>query len=227
MSRGRRIARIKLVPPSPEAAVKYLLEWDNRTLYHARNNYPNLTSQTLFDQAGLMVLEIGCGTGEFLLDYVQTHPEARCIGVEISRRAVYHAVNQAEKIGLDNIRFIKADIRLLYPLMAPRTWSEVHMNFPDPNYAASRRKHRIFTPEFLDACHLSLAPDGKVSVVTDQRPFLLDMLEIAEADHRFEKTHPERYLEGFSPAKKSRFQSAWERIKRSTYRFELQLSRPF
>jgi tRNA (guanine-N7-)-methyltransferase len=223
MSRGRRIARIKLVPPSPAAAKKYLLEWDNRTLYHAPQDYPKLTSQNLFDQPGPMVLEIGCGTGEFLLNCAQTQPEIKFVGVEISRRAIYNAVNQAEKLGLENIKLIKADIRLLYPLMAPGTWSQIHLNFPDPNYAAGRKKHRIFSPEFLDACHYSLTPDGMISVVTDQHPFLLDMLEIAEADPRFKKTHPEPYLEGFSPAQKSRFQSAWERLERSTYRFELKL----
>jgi tRNA (guanine-N7-)-methyltransferase len=221
MSRGRRIARIKLVPPSPEAASQYLLEWDNRNLFHSPDKYPNLTPKNLFDTEKPIVLEIGCGTGEFLLDNAQSRPDEFFLGVEISKRAIYHAVNQAEKLVLKNIKFIKADIKLLYPLMVPASWSEVHLNFPDPNYAAGRRKHRIFTPEFLDACFMSLVQEGRISVVTDQLPFLGDMLQIAEADPRFEKTHPTQYIEGPWEGEKTRFQTAWERIERPIYRFEL------
>jgi tRNA (guanine-N(7)-)-methyltransferase len=221
MSRGRRIARIKLVPPSPEAAQDYLLEWDNQALYHSPHTFPKLTSKNLFDAAQPMVLEVGCGTGEFLLELAQSRPAERFLGVEISRRTIYHAVNQVEKLSLRNVKFIKADIKLLYPLMAPCTWTAVHLNFPDPNYGAGRRKHRIFSSDFLDACAISLTPMGKISVVTDHFNFLEDMLQIAESDERFEKTHRSRYIEGRWNGVKTRFQSAWERLERPVYRFEL------
>lgn len=222
MSRGRRISRIKLIPPTSEAANKYLLEWDNRTLYHSPSDFPKLTWMNLFSEPGAMVLEVGCGTGEFLIGLAEEQPEQHFVGVEVSRRAIYHAVNQAESKNLNNIKFIKADIRLLYPLMVPQSWEMIHLNYPDPNYAAGRRKHRIFTPEFLDACHHSLTDTGKISIVTDQKPFLIDMLEIAEADSRFSKPHPERFLKGFTPAEKTRFQKAWERVNRPIFGFKLQ-----
>ncbi len=60
-------------------------------------------------------------------------------------------------------------------------------------------------------------------MVTDQHPFLIDMLEIAEGDERFAKTHPERYLTDFSPPAKTRFQIAWEKFDRPVFRFELML----
>ena len=222
MSRGRRIARIKLVPPSPQAAQKYLLDWDNRSLYHNPEKYPALTTENLFHTSSSpMVLEIGCGTGEFLISSAAAQPADHFVGVEISMRAIYHAVNQAEKAKLDNIIFIKADIRLLYPLMEPNSWQMIHLNYPDPNYSPGRRKHRIFDGQFLDASHMALTPDGQISVVTDQLAFLQDMLEIAENDLRFVKTHEKRYREGFSPAQKTRFQQAWERFQRTNYYFEL------
>jgi tRNA (guanine-N7-)-methyltransferase len=224
MSRGRRISRIKLIPPSPEAASKYLLEWDNRALYHSPDQYPLLTGENLFATPAPMTLEVGCGTGEFLIELAGRYPEQRYVGVEISRRAIYHAVNLAEKSNLDNIKFIKADIRLLYPLMWPKTWEMIHLNYPDPNYSAGRRKHRIFSPEFLDACHISLTGAGKISIVTDQEPFLLDMLETAEEDPRFVKTHSERFQKSFPSKEKTRFQKAWERVNRSVFHFELQKS---
>ena len=62
---------------------------------------------------------------------------------------------------------------------------------------------------------------GLISVVTDQKEFFFDMLEIAENDHRFTKTHTERFLDHYQSDVKSRFQLAWERINRPIYRFEL------
>jgi len=227
MSRGRRISRIKLIPPSPAAAEKYLREWSNKDLYHQPEIFPTLSRQDLFGQPGLLGLEIGCGTGEFLNAIAHAHPEQFYVGIDISRRAVYHAVNQASSQKLENILFIKADAKLVYPLLAPQSLELVYLNFPDPNYGNRNLKHRIFNPFFLDSIHPALAPVGKIVVVTDQYPFLMDMLEIAESDSRFAKLHPERYLQSFSPVKKTRFQKAWERLERPVFRFELaKLSAP-
>ena len=74
MSRGRRIARIKLVPPSESAAEKYLLDWDNRTLFHHPEKFPRLTPEYLFRIDSPLTLEIGCGTGEFLINSAVEQP---------------------------------------------------------------------------------------------------------------------------------------------------------
>lgn len=221
MSRGRRISRVKLIPPTPAVAGKYLREWSNKELYHQPETFPKLSRQNLFGQAGSLELEIGCGTGEFLNATAQAYPEQFYVGIDISRRAIYHAINQAASKKLDNILFIKADAKLIYPLLSTQSLNTVYLNFPDPNYGNRNLKHRIFTPNFLDSVHPALVQAGKIVVVTDQHPFLLDMLEIAELDSRFAKTHSERYLQTFSPVKKSRFQTVWERLERPVFRFEL------
>lgn len=222
MSRGRRISRVKLIPPSKQNAEKYLLEWENWALHHTPEVFPQLTAKNLFDQERLFSLDIGCGTGEYINALAAATPERLFIGVEISRRAIYYAVNQAAERGLENVRFIKADFRLLYPLFSPNTLEEVYLIFPDPNYGGRKnRKNRIFSPRFLDLMASSLTPHSAIRVVTDQEPFLYDMLEIAEADPRFEKPHEERFLQGFTPPEKTRFQMAWEKYNRPVFRFIL------
>jgi tRNA G46 methylase TrmB len=69
----------------------------------------------------------------------------------------------------------------------------------------------------------ALTNEGKLQVVTDQYPFLEDMLEIAGKDRRFRRTHPDHYLTDFSPPAKTRFQIAWEKFERPVFRFELKL----
>lgn len=221
MSHGRRIGRIKLIPPTPEVARKYLLFWSKRELYHNPAQFPPMTGQGIFGINQPIHLEIGCGTGEYLLALAEQHPDELYLGVEVSRRAVFHAVNQANKANLENVRFVFTDFKMTYPQLRPDTLKIVYLHYPDPNYASRFTKRRIFDQEFLAHIYPALAPGGIISVVTDQHQFFMDMLALAEADPRFAKTHPQRYLTSFNAPVKSRFQRAWERGKRSLFRFEL------
>lgn len=222
MSRGRRISRVKFISPSNLTAEKYLREWKNKELYHHPENFPAISKASLFNQQGVLDLEIGCGTGEFLNAKAQANPDYTYVGMEISRRAIYYAVHHANKQKLNNILYIKTDVKLTYPLFVPNALQNIYINFPDPNYGSRNLKHRIFTSKFLDAVYPALVTTGKIIVVTDQHPFLTDMLEIAENDSRFKKTHEERFLTTFNPIVKTRYQKAWERFKRPVFRFELQ-----
>jgi len=225
MSRGRRISRVKFKIPTEQIASKYLREWENKVLFHSPEKYPKLTRIALFNRGGSFTLDVGCGTGEFTNAMAKNNPEEDFVGIEISRRAIYHAVHQAAHLRLRNVLYLKTDFKLLSPLFAKDSLAKVYLNFPDPNYGGEkRRKHRIFSPPFLDQMYESLTVDGSIQVVTDQKPFLMDMLEIAETDKRFEKAHPERYLENFSPLEKTRFQIAWEKFDRPVYRFILKKS---
>ena len=222
MSRGRRISRVKLIPPSPQTAAEYLQQWDSRSLFHNPDQFPTLSRKALFNQAGLISLDIGCGTGEFTNAIAIQNPEKIFVGIEISRRAIYHAVNQAARHRLGNILYIRADFKLISARLKPNSLMNVYLNFPDPNYGGeNKRKHRIFTQAFLDQMYIALSPDGSIQVVTDQKPFLKDMLKIAEADQRFANRHPDRFEQGFAPPEKTRFQIAWEKVDRPVFRFEL------
>ncbi len=221
MSRGRRISRVKFIHPSPEVAKKYIRILESKPLYHTPESFPKITKENLFAQTGTLMLDIGCGTGEFLNTEAQLHPDQYYIGIEISKRAVFFAVDQAHKKNLENVIYFNADFKLIPPLLVPNSFSYIFLNFPDPNYGAGNLKHRIFTLEFLDLIHLCLIPGGKIQVVTDQHPFLKDMLEISGRDPHFQPTHREPFLTDFTPAKKTRFQKAWERVERPVFRFEL------
>ncbi len=221
MPRGRRIGRIKYLPPDPETAQKYLLPWSNRQLYTQSSQIPQFTSRNLFGNDSPLEFEIGCGTGEYLCSLAEANREINYLGVDNSLRSLYLAGRQAEKSGLDNIRFHKADIRLVYPFLAPDSLAAVYLHFPDPSYGKKRIKHRLFDRNFLTWMKRVLTAEGRVHVVTDQTILLNDMLALVEEDGGFERTHEEPYLIGFEPSVKSRFQRAWERHGQAVYRFEL------
>lgn len=210
MARGRKIGRLKLQIPPDEARERYLLEWVARELRFHPERFPRLDGPSLFDKQAPLEVEVGPGTGEYLCHLAQQQPGTNFLGIEASRKAVYQAVAQAANADLDNLLWLRANVKLLYPLFPQAAWQAIYLHFPDPVHKASDEKHRVFDNEFLEAAHRALAPGGRISVVSDDAGFFMDMLALAEEDGRFAKGHRERYLEGFEPGTKSRFQRFWE-----------------
>jgi tRNA (guanine-N7-)-methyltransferase len=207
--------------PDGETARKYLLHLSGWQLYHEACSLPRLTSAHLFGNDQPLELEVGCGTGEYLCSLAQQEPGANFMGVDFHLRSVYTAVDAASRLGLDNILFVRANFTLMYSLLEPASLRSLYLHFPDPNMEPRFRKRRIFSQHFLDHARRALVPGGCLSVMTDHREFFFEMLAIAERDERWRRMHEERYLVGFEPRVKSRYQRIWERHGIPTLRFEL------
>ncbi|MCW5874111.1 MAG: hypothetical protein KIS88_05645 [Anaerolineales bacterium] len=221
MARGRYLGRLKLRPLPPQLAERYLLEWHPRLLALEPQRFPPLTSQALFENDLPLEVEIGAGSGEYTCSLAAADPAANFLAIEISNRAAQRAAWLAAEAELPNMKVLRADFKLLGPKLPEAGWRRVYLHFPDPQFKPADAKRILFTAEFLDAMAHSLPPGGELSVVSDQPAFFLQMLELAEGDARFTKTHPERYLEGFEPTVKSRFQHVWERKGRTPCQFVL------
>lgn len=221
MSRGRQLGRLKLRPLAPQVASKYLLAWHPRDLAQNPAAFPQLTSVVLFENERPLEVEIGAGSGEFLCGLAAENPATNYLAIEVSRRAAHKAVLVAAERELDNLKVLLADFKLLTPLIASASWSRVYLHFPDPPHKHEDEKRIIFDAMFLDLVQRALTADGELSVVSDHAEFFMRMLELAEGDGRFAKMHEGRYLDGFEPGVKSRFQQIWERKGRVPRQFIL------
>lgn len=210
MSRRTFLRRIRTQPLDDALLQRYLLNYHPRGLYEHPEQFPRFCSPRLFENAAPLELEVGCGSAEFLCALAAQEPAVNFVGIDIARKPLEKAVENAAALALDNIRLIYGNFAQMYPLLEPRSLQRVYVHFPDPNMRPKFRSRRIISPTFLDAMHAALVPGGTLSVMTDHEAFFLEMLTILEADCRFEKTHTERYLVGFEPAVKSRFQRIWE-----------------
>lgn len=211
MSRRTFLRHIHARPLDEALLERYLLRCDSRSLYEHPEQFPRLCSQALFGNDAPLELEVGCGSAEFLCALAAKEPAANFVGVDIAYKPLEKAVESAALLALENLRLLKGNFAQMYPLLAACSLRRVYVHFPDPNMRPKFRRRRIVTPAFLDAMHAALAPEGTLSVMTDHAAFFLEMLALLEADCRFEKTHAERYLVGFEPEVKSRFQLVWER----------------
>ena len=189
-------------------------------LYREPQAFPKVGSTSLFGYEKPMELEIGCGNGEFLCSLARRDRETNFVGVEVKEKSAHQAVARAAA-DLANILFVKANFRLLYPLLVPGSLRAIYLHFPDPNSRPKFRKRRIFSERFLDEIHAATTPDGRISVMTDHKDLFMEMLEVAEGDERWEKTHTERYLVSFEVESPSRYQRIWEGHGLPALRFEL------
>lgn len=213
------IRHIKFVPPDEQTASKYLFAWEGGELYHDLEKFPLLDSAGLFGNAHPLELEIGCGTGDFLCSLAAQDPAANFVGLDISLKSLYAAVARAHSLSLENIKFIKAPVQLVYPLLVPGSLRAVYLHYPDPCLRPKFRPRRIFNMDFLDHVYNALAEGGRLSVMTDVPELFMSMLALMERDTRFEKTHAEGYLLGFDADARSRYQVIWERHGRQPMRF--------
>jgi tRNA (guanine-N7-)-methyltransferase len=213
---------VKSEPPDDEALQKYLLYWRSKELYENPHNFPTLDSPHLFGNERPLCLEIGCSTGEYICSLAAKDPATNFLGVEINLKSLYVAVRHAADLSLDNIRFIKAPFQNLFPLLAPQSLQAVYLHFPDPSLHPKQRKRQILNTTLCDAIYTALVPGGTWSIVTDNPTlFTSTILPLIEGDSRFKKAHSERYLLGFEPEVKSRYQLYWEKLGATIYRVVL------
>jgi tRNA (guanine-N7-)-methyltransferase len=210
LARGRQIGRMELRPLNEQEHARYFLHWSGKELNEHPEKFPKLTSQAIFGNDAPLEVEIGMGSGEYLLWLAQQEPQTNFLGIEVSGRAALFAAAQAAEQGADNLRVLRADFKQLYSHLEANSWQRVYLHFPDPVHKARDERRRIFDQTFLDAMARVLQPGGEISVVSDKADFFFEMLELAEGDRRFQKKHAERFLESFDPPVKSRFHRSWE-----------------
>jgi len=213
--------RTKESAPDALTAAKYLRTMSGKRLHQDPSGLPRISSSGLFGNDRPLELEIGCGSGEYLCSLARHNPATNFVGLEVRTKSLHEAVATAALDALDNIIFVRVDVRQLGSRFVPGSLRAVYLHYPDPITRPKFEKRRIFTQRFLDQMHVALTDLGRLSVITDLESYLLEMLELAEHDDRWQKTHDERYLVGFEPETKSRFQRLWEKHGLPTLRFEL------
>lgn len=222
MSRRGLSRAIKRVPVPAEALARYVQIWRfEDELSSTGHALPDITSQALFGSPAPLELEVGCGTGEFLCALAARHPERRYLGVDPSTQSLHFAARLALDADLANLRLIRAPISALYPHLAPGALSAAYVHFPDP-YVRARQVHKVVNGAFLGWLAQAMRPGGTLSFVSDHAPLFFEALRLVEAAAAdWERAHEERFLRGFFPPVKSRYQLKWERFSVQALRFEV------
>lgn len=116
-----------------------------------------------------IVLELGCGKGEYTVGLARVHPEMNFIGVDIKGARMWRGLTQARDEGLVNVAFIRTRIDQIEHFFGPGEVNEIWVTFPDPHPGEGERnaRHRLTSPEFLNRYRKITAPDSILNLKTD------------------------------------------------------------
>lgn len=140
-----------------------------------------------------VVLEIGFGMGQSLLEMAKNNPEKNYVGVEVHRPGVGALMSKLEENGLNNIRVYSVDVvPLLKEKFLPDTFSEILIYFPDPWPKKRHHKRRLIQPEFVKMLLDVLKEGGVLHCATDWEDYAFEMMDALSSFQALVNTQGER-----------------------------------
>ena len=139
------------------------------TREEALNNYPlkGKWRSDVFKNENPIVLELGCGKGEYSVGLAKSFPEKNFIGIDIKGARFWFGAKEAVEKNLNNVAFLRTQIELVDCFFDHDEVDEIWITFPDPQIKYRRTKHRMTHPDFLDRYKKILKKDGIVHLKTD------------------------------------------------------------
>lgn len=121
----------------------------------------------IFRNENPIVLELGCGKGEYTVALAEKFSDKNFIGIDIKGARFWRGAKTAMENNLSNVAFLRMQIELITDAFAPNEVDEIWITFPDPQIKYKRTKHRLTNAEFLNRYKAILKPEGFVNLKTD------------------------------------------------------------
>ncbi|WP_422089942.1 tRNA (guanosine(46)-N7)-methyltransferase TrmB [Tenacibaculum ovolyticum] len=122
---------------------------------------------TFFKNDNPIVLELGCGKGEYTIALAEKNPNKNFIGIDIKGARFWRGAKTAIENDMQNVAFIRTQIELVDYIFAENEIDEIWITFPDPQIKYQRTKHRMTNTAFLKRYHHILKEEGIMNLKTD------------------------------------------------------------
>ncbi len=125
--------------------------------------------EDFFRNSNPIVLELGCGRGEYTVALARKYPDVNHIGIDIKGARMWRGAKTATEERLPNAAFLRTRIEFIASFFAPREIDGIWITFPDPQLKRGRVKKRLTAPSFLADYARFLKPGAPVRLKTDSR----------------------------------------------------------
>ena len=139
-------------------------KWENS---HFKNNNP-------------LVLELGCGRGEYTLGLAKMYPNINFIGIDIKGARLWRGAKNALNENLSNVAFLRTRIEFIKSFFEPGEVDEIWLTFPDPQLKRRRKNKRLTNASFLNSYLEFLKPGGIIHLKTDSHELFEYTVELLE-----------------------------------------------
>lgn len=164
-----------------------------------------------FKNTNPIVLELGCGKGEYTVNLAKNYPGKNFIGIDIKGARFWRGAKTAIEEGLTNVAFLRTQIELIDFLFQENEISEIWITFPDPQIKYKRTKHRLTNSDFLQKYKKILNTDGIVHLKTDSEFMYGYTLGLLHGEgHEVLYAHHDIYSNEYSPKEVTGIQTFYE-----------------
>jgi len=133
-----------------------------------------------FGNSNPIVLELGCGKGEYTVSMASRWPEKNFIGIDIKGARMWRGARESHLMKLPNAAFLRTRIEFTGSFFAPGEIDEIWLTFPDPQPKRKREKKRLSGPAFLNLYRQYLRDGGLIHLKTDNRELFDYTLSVTE-----------------------------------------------
>jgi tRNA (guanine-N7-)-methyltransferase len=135
-----------------------------------------------FGRSARLVVEIGSGTGDAVVQGAQARPDTNFLAVEVYRPGLAATVAKIVRRDLTNVRLVQADaVEVLRHMLGQGSVAEIWVFFADPWHKNRHHKRRLVNPGFADLAASRLAPGGTLRLATDWPDYATQMREVLAA----------------------------------------------
>lgn len=129
--------------------------------FHLKGNWGAI----FFKNKNPIVLELGCGKGEYTIELAERNPDINYIGVDIKGARLWKGAKEAQQKELKNVAFLRTNIEIIQQFFGASEAAEIWLTFPDPQMKKTRK--RLTSTFFLNRYKSFLAKDGIIHLKTD------------------------------------------------------------
>ncbi|WP_248724898.1 tRNA (guanosine(46)-N7)-methyltransferase TrmB [Seonamhaeicola sp. ML3] len=131
--------------------------------YELKGQWRNI----VFKNENPIVLELGCGKGEYSVALAKKYPNKNFVGIDIKGARFWRGAKTAIEEDIPNVAFLRAQIELIDYAFDASEVDEIWITFPDPQIKYKRTKHRMTNTDFLSKYKRILKPEGVINLKTD------------------------------------------------------------
>lgn len=138
-------------------------------IFHKEHPLKGKWGEEFFHNQNPIVLELGCGKGEYTVALAQRYPDMNFIGIDIKGARMWRGAKTVTECGMKNAGFLRTRIEFIDSFFAEGEISQIWITFPDPQLKTRRAKKRLTAPYFLERYANMLKADGIIHLKTDSQ----------------------------------------------------------
>jgi len=146
-----------------------LVQPEFNEIFHKNHPLKGKWHTDFFGNDRPIVLELGCGKGEYTVALARQDTSRNYIGIDIKGARMWRGAKTATEEQLGNVGFLRTRIEFINSFFAPGEVAELWITFPDPQLKTRRAKKRLTSPAFLEYYARFLDPQGMINLKTDSQ----------------------------------------------------------